>query len=211
MFGLSVSNAAGLADRQWQLSGRPISLRSAVGRSIQQLPQADIWAHRTATIEDQNQPPSQHLNLIMQFVANGPDLPEALLQAHEEGRVVFFCGAGISYPAGLPGFKGLVDEIYRRVGTTRSAIEQEAYARGEFDATLDLLERRLPGQRIAVRKALAQVLQPKWRRKGATDTHTALLQLARCREGSVRLVTTNFDRPTAFLDLQPPQAGSRPS
>ena len=49
----------------------------------------------------------------MQFITNGPDIPDALLQAHEEGRVVFFCGAGISYPAGLPGFKGLVDEIYR--------------------------------------------------------------------------------------------------
>ena len=87
-----------------------------------------------------------------------------------------------------------MDEIYRRVGTTRSAIEQKAYVNEQFDATLDLLERRLPGQRIAVRKALAQALQPKWRRKGATDTHAALLQLARCREGSVRLVTTNFDR-----------------
>jgi len=36
----------------------------------------------------------------MQFVGHGPDVPDALLQAHEEGRVVFFCGAGISYPAG---------------------------------------------------------------------------------------------------------------
>ena len=72
----------------------------------------------------------------MQFVANGPDIPNSLLHAHEESRVVFFCGAGISYPAGLPGFKGLVDEIYRRVGTTRSAIEQGAYAREQFDATL---------------------------------------------------------------------------
>ena len=34
----------------------------------------------------------------MQLVANGPDLPDALMQAHEEGCVVFFCGAGISYP-----------------------------------------------------------------------------------------------------------------
>ena len=47
----------------------------------------------------------------MQFVTNGPDIPDELLQAHEEGRVVFFCGAGISYPAGLPGFKGLVELI----------------------------------------------------------------------------------------------------
>jgi hypothetical protein len=130
----------------------------------------------------------------MQFVTKGPDIPEALLQLHEEERVVFFCGAGISYPAGLPGFKGLVDEIYQFVGTTRSPIEQDAYDRDQFDATLDLLERRIPGQRVAVRAALAKVLQPKLRRKGATDTHKALLQLARCQSGALRLITTNFDR-----------------
>lgn len=131
----------------------------------------------------------------MQLVANGPDIPDALLQAHEEGRVVFFCGAGISYPAGLPGFKDLVDEIFRFVGTTPNAIEQVAYEHNQFDASIDLLERRLPGQgRLAVRKALMKVLQPNLRRKGAADTHTALLQLARNREGALRLVTTNFDR-----------------
>lgn len=130
----------------------------------------------------------------MQFVTNGPDIPEALLQAHEEGRVVFFCGAGISSPAGLPGFKDLVDDIYRRVGDSRNAIEQEAYDHGQFDATLDLLERRVAGQRVAVRKVLIDALKPNLRRKGATDTHAALLQLARNREGVLRLVTTNFDR-----------------
>lgn len=130
----------------------------------------------------------------MQFVTNGPDIPDALLQAHEEGRVVFFCGAGISHPAGLPGFKGLVEQIYKLNGTTFSNIELEAFNRGQYDATLDLLERRLPGQRVAARRALAQALKPKLRRKGATDTHAALLRLARNREGALRLVTTNYDR-----------------
>lgn len=111
----------------------------------------------------------------MQFVTQGPDIPDALLQAHEEGRVVFFCGAGISYPADLPGFKGLVEQIYQLNGTAPSDIEYEAFERGQFDATLDLLERRLPGQRLAVRRALAQALKPKLRRKGATDTQAALL------------------------------------
>jgi hypothetical protein len=130
----------------------------------------------------------------VQFVTDGPDIPDALLQAHEEGRVVFFCGAGISYPAGLPGFKGLVEQIYKLNGTSLNDIERDAFERGQFDATLDLLERRLPGQRLAVRSKLAQALKPKLRRKGATDTQAALLRLARNREGALRLVTTNFDR-----------------
>ena len=52
----------------------------------------------------------------MQFVKDGPDIPEHLLEAHEDGHVVFFCGAGISYPAGLPGFEGLVKKLYARLG-----------------------------------------------------------------------------------------------
>lgn len=130
----------------------------------------------------------------MQFVSNGPDIPNELLQAHEEGRVVFFCGAGISYPAGLPDFRGLVDKIYKNVDTSRSPIEQEAFGRGQFDATLDLLERRLPGDRLVVRNALMKALKTRSLRKNATDTHAALLCLARNREHSLRLVTTNFDR-----------------
>ncbi|HEJ7948570.1 SIR2 family protein [Serratia liquefaciens] len=130
----------------------------------------------------------------MQFITNGPDIPESLLQAHEEGRVVFFCGAGISYPARLPGFEGLVKEIYRLNGTKPSELEQAVLDRGQYDATLDLLERRLPGQRLAVRRALVSALKPNTRIKGAVDTQAALLRLARNREGSLKLVTTNFDR-----------------
>ncbi|MCL1060340.1 SIR2 family protein [Shewanella gelidimarina] len=129
----------------------------------------------------------------MQFVTNGPDIPEVLLQSHEEGRVVFFCGAGISYPAGLPGFKGLVDSIYQDLGTSRYPIEEKAYTDEKYDATLDLLERRLPGQRAEMRSALARSLSPKLRKKGATDSHSSLLQLATTRDNDLRLVTTNFD------------------
>ncbi len=130
----------------------------------------------------------------MQFVPDGPDIPDALLQAHEDGCVVFFCGAGISYPAGLPGFKELVEQIYKLNGTEPSDIECETLKHEQFDATLELLERRLPGQRLAVRRALMRALKPKLRRKGAIGIQTALLRLARNRDGALRLVTTNFDR-----------------
>lgn len=127
----------------------------------------------------------------MQFIENGPDIPDMLLQAHEEGRVVFFCGAGISYPAGLPGFKGMVEEIYKLRSTIRSESEDAAFEREQFDSVLDLLERRLPGGRLAVRNSLAKSLASNI---NETKTQEALLELARCRDGSMRLVTTNFDR-----------------
>lgn len=130
----------------------------------------------------------------MQFVANGPDIPDALLLAHEEGRVIFFCGAGISYPAGLPGFRGLVEDIYRNVGTPPTAIERRALVKHQFDATLELLEARLPDGRLAVRRALSKALQPDLSKPGALDTHIALIHLARNRDGVLRLITTNFDR-----------------
>jgi len=57
--------------------------------------------------------------------------------------VVFFCGAGVSYPAGLPCFKGLVEQIYQWNGTTLKDIERKAFDRKQYDATLDLLEQHL--------------------------------------------------------------------
>jgi hypothetical protein len=130
----------------------------------------------------------------MQFVKNGPNVPEVLLQAHEEGRVVFFCGAGISYPAGLPGFEGLVNEICHIIGTKLKPNEEEAYNRKQFEVTLGLLERRLPGQRLAIERALRKALRPQLQRKKSLETHKALLQLAHNRKDeALRLVTSNFD------------------
>ena len=128
------------------------------------------------------------------FVTDGPNIPEHLLQAHEDGHVVFFCGAGISTQAGLPLFKGLVDGIYQELGASKEPAENEAYEKGQYDSTIHQLEQRYPGQRVKVRKTLFSVLKPELDGKDATTTHRALLQLAKDRQGSCRLVTTNFDR-----------------
>lgn len=136
------------------------------------------------------------------FVPDGPDVPERLLQAHEEGKVVFFCGAGISYPAGLPGFGKLVEDIYEEIGRTRSDVEETAFLQGRFDETIDLIERDLNDRhedRLLVRRAVARILEPNLRRKGASDTHKGLLDLSQDPHGVTRLVTTNFDRIFEFV------------
>lgn len=132
----------------------------------------------------------------MQFVRHGPDIPERLLQAHEDGRVVFFCGAGISYPARLPGFAGLVEKVYKALAVTPTAVQQAAIKAGQFDTAIGLLEDNIIGRRkeALVRKALAEILTPDLTTKNATVTHESLLTLGKCRNGQTRLITTNFDR-----------------
>jgi hypothetical protein len=130
----------------------------------------------------------------MQFVHHGPDIPERLLQAHEDGRVVFFCGAGISYPARLPGFSGLVNRLYQALSVVPNPVQQSAIKAGQFDTAIGLLEADVVGGRGKVRSELATILAPNLAAPNATATHEALLRLAQNREGRTRLITTNFDR-----------------
>ena len=130
----------------------------------------------------------------MQFVSNGPDVPECLLQAHEDGRVVLFCGAGISYPAGLPGFKDLTEKIYDDLKVTPDPVQQAALKVKQFDRALGLLEEQVVGGRDIVRQSLAKILTPALATPNATAAHEALLTLGRNGDGQTRLITTNYDR-----------------
>ena len=54
---------------------------------------------------DWNELSSEEARGFMRFYADGPSIPDELLIARDEGRVVFFCGAGVSKErAGLPLF-----------------------------------------------------------------------------------------------------------
>lgn len=130
----------------------------------------------------------------MKFVKNGPDIPDRLIEAHEDGQVVFFCGAGISYPARLPGFKGLVERIYATLGAVPSKVQQRAIRAKRYDTAIGLLEQDVVGGREAVRRALAAALVPDLTAPKALATHEALLELGKLQDGRYRLITTNFDR-----------------
>ena len=48
----------------------------------------------------------------MRFIESGPNIPDELLFARDNGDVLFFCGAGVSQQkAKLPSFQGLVDRL----------------------------------------------------------------------------------------------------
>ena len=130
----------------------------------------------------------------MQFVKNGPDVPDRLLQEHEDGRLVFFCGAGVSYPAGLPGFRELTNRVYADLHIQPDVVQNAALKAKQFDRAIGLLEQMVVGGRHVVRQSLATTLIPNLNAPRATSTHEALLTLSQDRERNTRLVTTNFDR-----------------
>jgi SIR2-like domain len=134
----------------------------------------------------------------MQFVTNGPDIPDALLHAHEEGRVVFFCGAGISRPGGLPDFGDLVQKLFQLVGEPSDNVESNLISEKKFDQAIGHYERRIQGGRVASRRGLPFILKGNLTNRRALTTHLALLTLGKSRDAGIKLVTTNFD--TLFED-----------
>ncbi|MDQ2777320.1 MAG: SIR2 family protein [Acidobacteriota bacterium] len=137
-----------------------------------------------------DQKPVREKTVGVQFVEGGPMIPVELLQSLEDGRLVIFCGAGVSRRCGLPDFKTLVTDLITYLGQPMEADEQDFFDETSHDIVLGLIEHRIGKQRV--RLALSKVLKIN---PGADlATHEALLQLATSRQGHVRLVTTNFDQ-----------------
>ena len=140
----------------------------------------------------------------MRFIQNGPSIPDELLNARDEGRVVFFCGAGVSQErAGLPDFFGLAKAVIRELGVPEDSdackVLQKALTMGDelgvtglisADRVFGLLERDF--EPTEIQAVVARSLAP----KPETDlsAHQLLLRLAKTPESRTQLVTTNFDR-----------------
>ena len=143
----------------------------------------------------------------MRFFENGPAIPDELLHARDEGRVVFFCGAGVSQAkAGLPSFFGLAEKVMKTLGVqadspARKLLEEARNLEAKTgvvgvipaDQIFGLLEREFSTE--VIEAAVASALRP-----GDGDdepdltAHRIILDLATTREGFVHIVTTNFDR-----------------
>lgn len=140
----------------------------------------------------------------MRFIADGPSIPDELLLARDQGRVIFFCGAGVSRArANLPDFFGLAKKVIAKLGVVSESpafklireaqeIDQRVGITGVIsaDRVFGLLERDFLSRDIE--EAVASALKP----PSDCDlrAHNTLLDLATTPEGAVRLVTTNFDR-----------------
>lgn len=139
----------------------------------------------------------------MQFIPDGPEIPDELLVARDAGDVIFFCGAGVSqHLAGLPSFERLGRKVIDSLGAAKDsparALLDKAVEMGRMagvggllatDRIFGLLEREF--EVADVRAAVAEAVKPE---EGvALGAHRTLLTLATSRSGITRLVTTNFD------------------
>ena len=88
----------------------------------------------------------------MRFKADGPAIPDILLDQRDAGNVVFLCGAGVSIPAGMPNFLGLAQHVTDEVdpppdSKIRQALKTESLANGLPYSVDWVFEIAVPGVR----------------------------------------------------------------
>jgi SIR2-like domain len=155
---------------------------------------------------------------VISLASGTAPIPERLLLVHARGEVLFIAGAGISQPANLPSFRGLVLSVYAQLDTAvhtivsqipRSACNQwsvevsglthqqsaevRRFVNGDYDVVLGMLERRMDGKSggtSSVRRTVANVLRDPTVKPA--PIHRALMRLSD-RGGALAIVTTNFD------------------
>lgn len=116
----------------------------------------------------------------------GIRIPEALLTAHEERRLVIFTGAGISMgpPSNLPNFLGLAEMVATKLQSAEDP-NSEAW-KPQLDAFLGKLddEAKYDVHRLVRGIVTASTSTP-------NANHDALARIA--ATGTARVVTTNYD------------------
>lgn len=137
----------------------------------------------------------------MRFYEHGPDIPDELLVARDEGNVLFFCGAGVSLAnAKLADFLTLAKNVIDDLGSLSGSQARRLYDAASpssgaksyipVDRMFSSLDLEFEPQEV--RDAVAQALKPK--PDADLSAHRTLIDLSRGADGRPRLITTNFDR-----------------
>jgi hypothetical protein len=133
----------------------------------------------------------------MRFLEDGPNIPDELLDARDNGNVVFFCGSGVSQPAGLPGFLGLAKRVTAKLGTPADAKSWVLLSRADqdpdFAPPLDQIFYLLQQEygTGVIEDTVSELL--KTPTKANVAFHSIILRLSRNAARRPQVVTTNFD------------------
>ncbi|BAP35762.1 SIR2 family protein [Acinetobacter guillouiae] len=127
----------------------------------------------------------------MRFTKSGPNIPNELIEAQKKGELLFFCGAGVSVPAGLPTFYSLTKQVAERLHALDDDNNEvsQLLLNNQFDRTFTALKRTY-GDKI-VDTILLNTL--KVTKTPLLTNHENLLKLSINEEKKPFLITTNFD------------------
>ena len=139
----------------------------------------------------------------MRFNENGPNIPDELLDKCDHGKVVLFCGAGVSFNSGLPSFieltKAVIDfffflessEVYQEFLPWITENSNKSHLRTPLDQIFHLLYQDYG--RDEVNQIVARVLSKSNSIDDVGKEHGILKLLSSGQSGKPKIVTTNFD------------------
>ncbi|CAI0955219.1 Uncharacterised protein [Serratia quinivorans] len=137
----------------------------------------------------------------MRFHAEGPAIPDILLERCDAGRVVFLCGAGVSLPSGMPTFVDLTRYVIEYfdpphdseiMAAFRPWLHDQSSANVPLDQIFNLLHleygkdevNALVTKRLGASRADIEVGRE----------HSLIKRISSNQSGTPQIVTTNFDR-----------------
>uniref|UniRef100_A6VS39 Uncharacterized protein n=1 Tax=Marinomonas sp. (strain MWYL1) TaxID=400668 RepID=A6VS39_MARMS len=132
----------------------------------------------------------------MRFFADGPNIPDELLEQCDNGEVVFFCGAGVSKNEGLPDFAELTQQVldhFSPQDTAESKITFNVFYKEQKQPVLDQVFRCLHEEFGVdqVNRVVADKLVST--EDYVSKSHQLLLTLSQNLNSVPQIVTTNFD------------------
>jgi len=137
----------------------------------------------------------------MRFFSDGPSIPDLLLERRDQGRVVFLCGAGVSFNAGMPSFLDLTKHVVEFFDPPDES---------QITASFRPWEKKVDGPKVPldqifhllyqeygrddVNTLVAERLRMNGSGENGIQEHKIIARISSDQEGNPQIVTTNFDR-----------------
>ena len=137
----------------------------------------------------------------MRFHADGPSLPDVLLERCDTGRVVFLCGAGVSQPSGMPSFVSLTKYVVESFGPPEDSeimaafrpwLDDQSAANVPLDQIFNLLHQEYGKDEVNALVTERLRVAPTTEKIG--HEHGLIKRISSNQRGVPQIVTTNFDR-----------------
>ncbi|MCK7613469.1 SIR2 family protein [Roseibium sediminicola] len=136
----------------------------------------------------------------MRFFAEGPSIPDTLLERCDAGRVVFLCGAGVSFPSGMPTFLGLTQHVIEFfdppedsevMAAFRPWLNDQSAANVPLDQIFNLLHQEYG--KDEVNALVTERLRAPLTGEVFGREHSLIRRISSNQSGVPQIVTTNFD------------------